>query len=126
MLDLLPWPSVRDKLICILSLPSSFRPSVAQEDDEEEEILSPISQGFKQGRAITQLIEDLDDPQDGAGLRVHGNFTKWGDGNELLEDAWEIGDHLYQKWWWCFDLKIVETSNRRRQERGLPRLITSA
>jgi hypothetical protein len=125
MLDLFPWPSVRDKLICMLSLPSAFRPPVAQEDDEEEQMVSSMSQGFKQSNAIAHLVEDLDDPQDGAGLRVHGNTTTWSDGNELLEDAWEIGDLLYQKWWWCFDSKIVETSNRRRKERGLPRLKAS-
>jgi hypothetical protein len=114
MLDLLPWPSVREKLICMLSMPSAFRPPVAQEDDN-----APT-----QSNAIVQLAHDLDDPQDGVGLRVHGNSTSWAGGNELIEDAWEIGELFYKKWWWCLDQRVVEVSNQRRKERGLGRLRT--
>jgi hypothetical protein len=104
-IDLLPWPSVREKLICVLSMPSSFRPAVAQDDD-----------------SMVRLVQDLDDPQDGVGLRVHGNSTSWDADNELVEDAWEIGELFYENWWWCCDRKVVEASNRRRKERGLGRL----
>jgi hypothetical protein len=132
MLDLLPWPSVREKLICMLSMPSAFRPAVAQEVDGEASFPCNISSGggrpsisssVKQGGAIVSLVHDLDDFQnDGGGLRVHGNSSTWSDGNELLEDAWEIGDHFYRKWWWCLDQRVVDASNRRRLERGLGRL----
>jgi hypothetical protein len=134
LLDLLPWPSVREKLICMLSMPSAFRPPVAKEIDDDDEPCQAfpttaarqgddfVSGGVKQSTAIVQLVQDLDDLQDGAGVRVHGNRTAWGEGNELTEDAWEIGDLFYRKWWWCLDQRIVELSNSRRRERGLPRL----
>jgi hypothetical protein len=102
LIDLLPWPGVREKLICVLSLPSHLRPAVAQGDDN-----------------VVRLVQDLDDPQDGVGLRVYGNSTSWSEGNELVEDAWEIGELFYEKWWWCCDRRVVEVSNRRRRERGL-------
>lgn len=69
-----------------------------------------------------RLVQDMDDFQDGGGVRVHGNTTAWHDGNELVEDSWEIGDVFYRKWWWCLDHRIVEVSNRKRRERGLGRL----
>ncbi|KAF1845273.1 uncharacterized protein K460DRAFT_394964 [Cucurbitaria berberidis CBS 394.84] len=143
ILDLLPWPSVREKLICILSMPSSFRPPVAQEDDDHDNLsvavavsldsLRPPDKhsssgsasrngGIKQSGAIVHLVQDLDDFRDGGGVRVHGNTCTWSEGNELVEEAWEIGDHFYRKWWWCLDQQIVEVSNRKRGERGLRRL----
>lgn len=118
LLDLLPWPGVREKLICMLAMPSKLRPPVAQEDSGDEHDQAPI----KQTKAIMHLIQDLDENEDGLGIRVHGNSTTWAQGNELVEDAWEIGDLFYRKWWWCLDRKIVETSNLRRRERGLPKL----
>lgn len=138
VLDLLPWPSVREKLICMLSLPSSLRPPIAREVETDlngdlvtssEAYNAPSSakvgmwgNQIKQNDAVIQLVQDLDDLQDGGGVRVHGNTTTWDQGNELVEDAWEIGDMFYKKWWWCIDQRIVEASNRRRRERGLPRL----
>jgi hypothetical protein len=114
---MLPWPSVREKLICMLSMPSSFRPPVAREDGDEDMIASSGGD-IKQSTAIVQLTQDLDDMQDGGGIRVHANsFTC-----ELHEDAWEIGDVFYKKWWWCLDQKVISVSNSRRKERGLPRL----
>jgi hypothetical protein len=125
MLDLLPWPTVREKLICMFSMPSTFRPEVAQED----RCNAPIARGdssfgneIKQSKAIVRLIYDLEGVQGGEGIRVHGNTTTWGEGNELIEDAWEIGDVFYRKWWWCLDERIVEVSNQKRRERGLSRL----
>jgi hypothetical protein len=57
---------------------------------------------------------------------VHGNSTAWAEGNELREDAWEIGEVFCGKWWWCLEREVVEASNRRRRERGLPRLRMAA
>ncbi|KAF2036555.1 hypothetical protein EK21DRAFT_83512 [Setomelanomma holmii] len=134
LLDCLPWPTVREKLICMLSMPSAFRPPVAKEEEDGAEpcwslpsfAASPrsasIDSGIKQSTAIVQLVQDLDDLKDGGGVRVHGNTTTWCEGNELTEEAWEIGAAFYRKWWWCLDQRIVELSNRRRRERGLPRL----
>ncbi|KAF2830571.1 hypothetical protein CC86DRAFT_463849 [Ophiobolus disseminans] len=138
MLDLLPWPTVRERLICMFSMPSAFRPPVAQEDDGTEDCCyssavsstSPsqglVGGGVKQSKAIMRLTLDLECVQGGEGLRVHSNTTSWSEGNELTEDAWEIGDEFYRKWWWCLDQRIVETSNQRRRERGLPRLKMTA
>jgi hypothetical protein len=130
ILDLLPWPNVREKLICMFSLPSSLRPLVAQEADEEATFPCKVpygnsaatENGIKQGGAIVSLVQDLDDYRDGSGLRIHGNSTTWSEGNELLEDSWEIGDHFFRKWWWCLDQKVIDVSNRKRMERGLGRL----
>lgn len=108
-------------------MPSAFRPLIAQEDDQACAAFptsgsDKTSTGIKQSGAIVQLVQDLDDFQDGGGMRVHGNTTTWSEGNELLEESWEIGDLFYQNWWWCLDQRIVDVSNRRRRERGLGRL----
>lgn len=110
MLDTLPWPSVREKVICMLHLPSMMRPPIAQNDDGSE----------GQHKAVMQLMHDLDDFREG--VRNHGNSTTWGQGNEFIEEAWEIGEAFYQNWWWCLDPKTIELSNQRRRERGAPRL----
>jgi hypothetical protein len=114
---------MREKLICLLSMPSNLRPPVAREEDEDGRWpclngLGTSSSGG-QSRAITQLVQDIDDSQDGGGLIVHGNSVAWGQGNELVEEAWEVGESFYRKWWFCLDEKIIAQSNRRRKERGL-------
>ena len=113
----------------MLAMPSPFRPPVAQEVDEEtfcaavDGALSEDSNNIiKQSGAIIQLIQDLDDLQDGGGLIVHGNTTSWSEGNEMVMDAWEVGAAFYSRWWWCLDQTIVDASNRKRRERGLGRL----
>ncbi|KAF9700045.1 hypothetical protein EKO04_001342 [Ascochyta lentis] len=111
-LDLLPWPSMREKLICMLAMPNKLRPPIAQEEDQGP--TNPFGMGMfpkdpcdsssvafvGQSRAIVQLIQDLEDPQDG--IRVHGNTTAWGHSNELIEEAWEVGELFYivhdEKW----------------------------
>lgn len=125
-LDLLPWPTVREKLICMLAMPSKLRPPVAREEDDDEGWPglngSGPSSSMGQSRAITQLVQDLDDFQDGGGLIMHGNSVAWGEGNEFVEEAWEIGELFYRKWWFCLDERIVAQSNTRRRERGLGKL----
>jgi hypothetical protein len=114
----------------MFSMPTALRPPVAQEVDEEADFRCkvpnldyPSPRGdIEQGGAIVRLVQDLDDYQNGSGLRIHGNSTSWNEGNELLEDAWEIGDIFYRKWWWCLDQKVIDVSNRKRLERGLGRL----
>jgi hypothetical protein len=74
-----------------------------------------------QGKGIMQIIHDIDDSQEG--VRVHGNIGgTWGEGSELVEEAWEVGEKFYRNWWWCLEGKILEVTNRRRRERGLGRL----
>ncbi|KAF2706424.1 hypothetical protein K504DRAFT_81001 [Pleomassaria siparia CBS 279.74] len=111
LLDTLPWPSVRQKLICLFALPSALRPPIAQEDDPSTNA---------QGKAVMQIIQDLDDYEHG--VRVHGNSVNCGAPNELVEEAWEVGECFYKNWWWCLGGKVVEISNKRRGERGLGRL----
>lgn len=41
MLDLLPWPTVRERLICMFSMPSALRPLVSQEDDTDDGCFIP-------------------------------------------------------------------------------------
>lgn len=108
IIDAMPWPSVREKLICVLSLQSMCRPPVAQEDD-------PCGSG--QANAIQQLMYDLDDLSDGA--RVYGNVVGWNDCSELAEDAWEMGECFYRNWWFCIDADAVMSSNRWRRKRGV-------
>lgn len=98
---------MREKLICILALPSSLRPPAAQEEDA-------ASNG--QSKAVTRLIQDFDDFQEG--VRVHGHKAGWGGESELCGEAWEVGECFYRNWWWCLDQDVVMIANRRRRERG--------
>ncbi|KAF2020894.1 hypothetical protein BU24DRAFT_487418 [Aaosphaeria arxii CBS 175.79] len=107
VLDILPWPSVREKLICILALPSALRPQVAREDDG----------GDGQSKAVFQLIQDADDMNEGC--RVHATLLGWDGPNEMEEEAWELGEMFFRNWWWCFDGRVLASTNRKRRERGL-------
>lgn len=89
----------------MFSLPSAVRPPAAQ--DDEAGLSGPIM----------RLVQDLDHFQDG--VRVHGNMSGWGEGSELVEEAWEVGESFFRNWWWCLDGKVLEVTNRRRRERGL-------
>lgn len=134
-LDLLPWPSMREKLILMLAMPNKLRPPIAQEDDgpgsdtAEKWSWSSCKQGATpagQCKAIVQLVQDIDDLEDGGGFIIHGNSVALGQGNEYVEEAWEVGESFYRKWWFCLDKKIVDQSNKRRLERGLRRLRLTA
>ncbi|XP_014558771.1 hypothetical protein COCVIDRAFT_24800 [Bipolaris victoriae FI3] len=100
-LDILPWPSIREKLICMLHLPSSQRP--------------PIARGTR-GEPIQRIIHDIDDYT--SGFRVHGNTAGWSAHHEMAEESWEIGDTFYRNWWFCVDSKIILMTNARRRDRG--------
>ena len=131
VLDILPWPTMRQKLILMLALPSKMRPLIAREDDDDGTQAFgtwPLFGQFSgstaagQSKAIIQLIQDVDDFQDGGGLRVHGNSVVLGEGNEYVEEVWEVGESFYKNWWFCIDQKVIDQSNKRRKERGLGRL----
>ena len=91
ILDILPWPSVRTKLIYAFSLPMEQRPGVARTE-----------------MALIQLAYDIEDEKDG--FIVHGDGRK-------TED-WEVGSLFLKNWWWALDGGVVETSNSWRAARG--------
>ncbi|KAK8198688.1 hypothetical protein M8818_006555 [Zalaria obscura] len=103
LLDLLPWPRVRSKLIATFALPPSQWPRDAR--------------GEKLG--LLQLVYDLED----GGVRV------WG-ADPAVEEAWEVRDGFVERWWWCLDGAVLRAADVRRRERGeaglrIERLLTA-
>lgn len=92
LLDFLPWPSARDRIIAIFSLPEAARPPSAA---------GPL--------ALVQFVYDLEDSAEG--MRI------WG-GDPYDAESWEVGQVLFERWWFIFDRDIVEQSNKWRQLRG--------
>jgi hypothetical protein len=93
IIDLLPWPSTRDKLIQVFHLPVSLRPPTAQD---------PMG--------LLRLVYDMEDGG-GEGVRISGD--------DPFEPAvWEIGQVVFARWWWAFEISVVERSNRARGNRG--------
>lgn len=93
IIDLLPWPSTRDKLIQVFHLPVSLRPPTAQD---------PMG--------LLRLVYDMEDGG-GEGVRISGD--------DPFEPAvWEIGQVVFARWWWAFEISVVERSNRARGDRG--------
>jgi hypothetical protein len=92
IIDLLPWPSVRDKLIHIFSVPAEFRPASAAKPT-----------------AMIDFVYDLEDSAEG--VRI------WGD-DPYNDKNWEVGEKLFKSWWWAFDTAVVEQSNVMRERRG--------
>lgn len=99
--DILPWPNTRDKLIQVFNLPPHLRPPAARDE-----------------LALMRLVYDMEDPG-GEGLNITGQ-------DPLEPQGWEIGQHLFERWWWAFESKIVEESSERRRARGLPCLMFHA
>ncbi|KAI9375010.1 hypothetical protein BJX61DRAFT_218332 [Aspergillus egyptiacus] len=93
VLDILPWPATRDKLIQIFNLPAPLRPRAAQD---------PLGK--------LRLVYDMED-ESGEGIRIHG-----GDVFELRN--WEIGQVVFERWWWAFEGGVVEECDRARRGRG--------
>lgn len=96
LFDFLPWPSVRDKIIGILSLPDEARPRGAS---------GPL--------ALVNFAYDFEDNSEG--VRIYGS-------DPYDPSCWEVGQILFQRWWFLFDRDIVENSNRWRRLRGAPPL----
>jgi hypothetical protein len=97
--DLLPWASLRTRMIYIFSLPPEQRPQNARD---------PM--------AVVNLTYDIED--DTEGFRVNG------DG--MLSDEWEVGGAFFRNWWWALDRQIVNTTNTWRMKRGENRLMLKA
>jgi hypothetical protein len=95
--DLLPWPGVRERAIFILSLPDELRP--------------PRAQG---ALATVNFAYDVEDTAEG--VRIYGD-DPYDPGN------WELGQVMFERWWFLFDNSIISTSNRWRRARGAPPLL---
>ncbi|KAL2416503.1 hypothetical protein ABEF95_012824 [Exophiala dermatitidis] len=92
IIDLLPWPSVRDKMIMVLSQPPEARPSAAA---------SPM--------ALLEFVYDIEDTAEG--IRIFG-------GDPFSSRNWEVGEKVFRSWWWLFDRDIIRRSNELRALRG--------
>ncbi|PSS02304.1 hypothetical protein BD289DRAFT_458148 [Coniella lustricola] len=96
ILDILPWPSVREKILYTFTLPEDLRPPVAQ---------SPT--------ALVQFSYDLEDSAEG--VRI------WGE-DVYDPRSWEVGQVFFEKWWFLFDSDIIKQSNYWRERRGAAKL----
>ncbi|KAI1755278.1 hypothetical protein F4782DRAFT_490884 [Xylaria castorea] len=92
IIDLLPWPTVRDRIILLLGLPDEVRPPVAS---------GPL--------AVVQLAYDLEEGAEGARI--------WGD-DPYEPTSWEVGQVLFERWWFIFDRQVINQSNYWRKLRG--------
>ena len=92
ILDLLPWPTVRDKLILVFTQPADLRPKAAA---------SPT--------ALMEFVYDIEDSAEG--VRI------WGE-DPFSDQSWEVGEKVFSNWWWAFDGDVIRRSNEMRQRRG--------
>jgi hypothetical protein len=93
ILDLLPWPGARDKLIQVFNLPIEMRPRSAQDQ-----------------LGLVRLVYDMEDPG-GEGVNIRGQ-------DPFSPVEWEIGQLMFERWWWAFESSVVESSNCLRRKRG--------
>jgi hypothetical protein len=94
VLDILPWPTARNKLIHVFSQTPDLRPP-----------------GTRCPTALMDLIYDIEDSAEG--VRI------WGD-DPCDWQNWEVGEKVFGKWWWAFDGEIIKNSNEWRTNRGAP------
>ena len=97
LLDLFPWPTTRDKLIQVFSVPAELRPPAAAD---------PMG--------LIGLVYDVEN--EAGGMRVNG-------ADPFAPEMWEVGQHVFERWWWAFETSIVEQSNYLRRERGQQGLV---
>jgi hypothetical protein len=96
IIDLLPWPSTRDRMIRLLMQPPEFRPPNAA---------SPM--------ALLDFVYDVEDSAEG--VRISGD-------DPYSAHNWEVGEKVFKSWWWVFDKDIIMRSNQLRASRGAPLL----
>ena len=96
LLDILPWPQVRSKLILLFSMPAYLRPPAARD-----------------ALALIQLVYDLEDESEGCRILGEDGFSA---------ASWEVGQKVFSNWWWAFDREIVRHSNTLRRLRGVQAL----
>lgn len=97
VLDILPWPAVRTKLINMYNLPPDLWPR--HPDDGSES-------------SVIRMVYDMED----GGIRVTGP-------DPSKETSWEIEQRFFNAWWWAMDQSVVRMSNKKRVARGLPKLL---
>lgn len=90
-LDLLPWPSVRRKVIIMFSMPEKNWPKDC----------NGTSLGFM------EFVHDCDI----GGVAIKGS-------DPVQEEAWDVDDEFAQKWWWALDPKVLRTADKWRRESG--------
>jgi Domain of unknown function (DUF3425) len=96
IIDIIPWPSLRTKIILMYAMPPALRPPSVRDPD-----------------SIMQIANDIDDPAEG--FIVNGP-------NGMSEDEWEIGEAFLKNYWWAVDRDIIARTNAQRIRRGAPRL----
>lgn len=97
IIDVLPWPSVREKILQMLMLPLDFRPPRMK------------GAGDSMAGVMMQMVFDMKDA--GGGLRIWGS-------DPFNEDNWEVGQVFFEGWWWALNPEIVQKSNAKRLARG--------
>lgn len=96
-LDLLPWPSVRTKLICMFSSSTAG----GLRDPKDGSVLD-----------FPRFAHDVDE----GGLLVSGE-------GPARTESWEIGsEEFLRTWWWAFGGDVLSQTNAKRRKRGLPAL----
>lgn len=96
ILDILPWPDVRTKLITAFSLLPTLLPK------------HPVDGTTV---SVLRLVYDLE----AGGCRV------WGP-DPTRESGWEVTQSFVDGWWWCLDRRILSVANEWRRGRGEGRL----
>lgn len=96
IIDLLPWPRVRDRMITVLSQPPEFRPPQAASHT-----------------ALLDFVYDVEDSSEG--IRLSGS-------DPYSANNWEVGEKVFHSWWWIFDRDVLKRSNELRKLRGAPLL----
>ena len=91
LLDLLPWPSVRDRIIGVMALANDS------------------GDGSTTGSPLVDFVYDIEDSAEG--MRIWGS-------DPYDEASWEVGQVVFERWWFVFDKKVVEQSNTWRRRRG--------
>lgn len=94
MIDFMPWPTVRERVIGVFDLPEKMRPPAAQ---------GPM--------ALVNFAFDFEDEAEG--VRILGD-------DPCDPKAWEIGQVFFERWWFLFDRDVIANSNRLRKLRGAP------
>ncbi|KAB9006580.1 hypothetical protein FH972_026934 [Carpinus fangiana] len=96
ILDVLPWPSMRDKLIRMYSMPLEIWPRHPSDSD---------------ACSLVRLVYDMED----------GGIKVWGS-DPTSAQSWEVDQTFVRAWWWALDSDIIALSNCRRLSRGDPAL----
>ncbi|KAK5170158.1 uncharacterized protein LTR77_004743 [Saxophila tyrrhenica] len=96
IIDILPWPAVRTRLVNMYSLPSDLWPRHPSDGSES---------------SLMRLVYDMED----GGVRVDG-------GDPAYESGWEVEQAFFDVWWWALDQNVISNSNRKRALRGVPKL----